>query len=40
VSGPWCEDVSTFTGTQTPEHSHAVLNWGYEHHDEERYTCH
>ena len=40
VSGPWGEDVSSFTGTQTPEHSHAVLNWGYEHHDEERYTCH
>ena len=40
VSGPWGEDSKTFRGVHTPEHSHAVLNWGYEDHDEERYSCH
>ncbi len=40
IIAPFGEEVMDFTGIQTPEHTHGVLNWGYEHDHEERYSCH
>ncbi len=40
IVAPFGEEVMEFTGIQTPEHTHGVLNWGYEHDHEERYSCH
>ena len=37
---PWGEESMEISATHTPEHGHSVLNWGYENHDHERYSCH
>ncbi|MFT6364406.1 MAG: imidazolonepropionase-like amidohydrolase [Planctomycetota bacterium] len=37
---PWGEETMDISATHTPDHGHSVLNWGYENHDHERYSCH
>ncbi len=40
IIAPWGEEEMEISGTQTPKHDHGVLNWGYEHQHEDRYSCH
>ena len=37
---PWGEESMEISAIHTPEHGHSVLNWGYENHEHERYSCH
>ncbi|MCP5023565.1 MAG: amidohydrolase family protein [bacterium] len=40
ITASWGEEEMEISGTQTPKHNHGILNWGYEHQHEDRYSCH